>query len=440
MMTTESRSPKSSDGALIRAVGAFGLAAAIANIMVGGGIFRLPSNVATTLGAAAPIAYIVCAVVMGLIGLVLAEGGSRVSSTGGPYAYVEVAFGPFVGYLAGVMTWMIGFTAFAAVANVFIDSLGAVLPVFASTTGRAVGLMAVFAFLAAVNIAGVKHGNRLNSTMIIVKVLPLLVLVALGVWAIEPSNRTVVAMPEATNIARTSIVLLFAFTGVESALVVGGELKDPARTVPRGIFIGLAGVTVLYLSVQLVAQGVLGDALAGSATPLADAAGVAIGPWGRQLLLLGVIISTFGYLSGMSLASPRSLFAFARDGFLPKQLAAVHPKFHTPWVAVIIQLSLACAIAITSSFGSLAVISNVAALLCYFGCAAAAWKLRRDGVQEPGTVPFRAPGGVVTPILACVAIIALLTSITVPEWLVLLQVTVAAIAVFFITKKHRATL
>jgi APA family basic amino acid/polyamine antiporter len=429
-----------SDRGLIRAVGAFGLAAAIANIMVGGGIFRLPSNVATTLGAAAPIAYVVCAVVMGLIGLVIAEAGSRVSTTGGPYAYVEVAFGPFVGYLAGVMTWMIGFTAFAAVANVFIDSLGAVLPAFATPTGRATGLIAVFAFLGAVNIAGVKHGNRLNTTMIIVKVLPLLVLVGLGVWAIEPANLTVVEMPEASNIARTSIVLLFAFTGVESALVVGGELKDPARTVPRGIFIGLAGVTVLYLAVQLVAQGVLGDALAGSTTPLADAAGAAIGPWGRQLLLLGVIISTFGYLSGMSLASPRSLFAFARDGFLPKRLAAVHPRFHTPWIAVIIQLTLACTVAITSSFGALAVISNVAALLCYFGCAAAAWRLRRDGVQEPGTVPFRAPGGVVTPILACLAIIALLTSITLQEWLVLVQVIAASIVIFFITKKHRATL
>jgi APA family basic amino acid/polyamine antiporter len=438
MMTTSST--KSSDRSLIRAVGALGLAAAIANIMVGGGIFRLPSNVATTLGAAAPIAYVVCALVMGLIGLCIAEAGSRVSSTGGPYAYVEVAFGPFIGYLAGVMTWMIGITAFAAVANVFIDSLGAVLPVFASPAGRAAGLIGAFGFLGAVNIAGVKHGNRLNSTMIVVKVLPLLVLVGLGVWAIEPANLAVTAMPEASNIARTSIVLLFAFTGVESALVVGGELKDPARTVPRGIFIGLAGVTVLYLSVQLVAQGVLGDALAGSTTPLADAAGAAIGPWGRQLLLLGVIISTFGYLSGMSLASPRSLFAFARDGFLPRQLASVHPRFHTPWIAVIIQLSLACTVAITSSFGSLAVISNVAALLCYFGCAAAAWRLRRDGVQEPGTVPFRAPGGAATPVLACVAIIALLTSITAQEWMVLVQVIVASIVIFFITKKHRATL
>ncbi len=428
-----------SDGQLLRAVGTFGLAAAIANIMVGAGIYRLPANVANDLGAAAPVAYLVCALVMGLIGLCIAEAGSRVSVTGGPYAYVEVAFGPFAGYMTGVMTWMLGITAFAAVANVFIESVAVVLPAAGSAVGRAAGLVLAFAFLATVNIIGVRHGNRLNATMIVVKVIPLLVLVALGASAVDPQNLSVRAMPEAGTIARTSIVLLFAFTGVESALVVGGELRDPARTVPRGILLGMAGVTVLYLSIQLVAQGVLGSALAGAPTPLADAAALAIGPWGRQLLLLGVIVSTFGYLSGMSLASPRSLFAFARDGFLPSALAKVHPRFQTPWIAVVVQLALTCTIAITSSFGALAVISNVAALLCYLACCAATWRLRRDGVQEPGAAPFRAPGGAVLPVLASLAILFLLTSITRDEWLVLAQVIAGATVIFLATRKHRAS-
>ena len=423
---------------LVRAVGTFGLAAGIANIMIGGGIYRLPAAVAETLGAAAPIAYVVCAVVMGLIGLCIAEAGSRVAVTGGPYAYVEVAFGPFMGYMTGVMTWMLGITAFAAVATVFIESLGAMVPFFASASGRAIGLTGAFTFLAAVNIIGVKHGNRLNTVMIVVKVLPLLVLVAIGVFAVEPANLAIVEMPGAASIARTSIVLLFAFTGVESALVVGGELRDPARTVPRGIFLGMAGVTLLYMSIQFVAQGVLGPALAGATTPLADAAGIAIGPWGRQLLLIGVIISTFGYLSGMALASPRSLFAFARDGFLPKRLAAVHPKFHTPWIAVILQLGITCVVGITSSFGALAVISNVAALLVYFACAGAAWQLRKTGVQMEGTTPFRMPGGALIPVLSCLAILGLLTSITASEWLVLIEVATAATVIFFLTRSHRA--
>lgn len=432
------QTPSAGESQLLRAVGTFGLAAAIANIMIGAGIYRLPANVATDLAAAAPIAYLVCALVMGLIGLCIAEAGSRVSLTGGPYAYVEVAFGPFAGYMTGVMTWMLGITAFAAVANVFIESVAAVVPVAGTPVGRSAGLIAAFAFLATVNIIGVRQGNRLNTTIIVVKSVPLILLVLLGAWAIEPANLVVRELPEAGTIARTSIVLLFAFTGVESALVVGGELRDPARTVPRGILLGMGGVTILYLSIQLVAQGVLGPTLAGATTPLADAAGAAIGPWGRQLLLLGVVVSTFGYLSGMSLASPRSLFAFGRDGFLPRALATVHPRYQTPWIAVLVQLGLACFLAITSSFGALAVISNVAALLCYLACCAAAWRLRRDGVQEPGTTPFRAPGGPVLPVIASLAIVALLTSITASEWLVLAQVSIAATVVFVATRRSRA--
>lgn len=428
------------DRGLVRAVGTLGLAAGIVNVTIGGGIYRLPAAVSATLGPSAPIAYLLCAVIMGLISLVIAEAGSRVSITGGPYAYVEIAFGPFAGFMTGVMNWMIGVTAIAAVATVFIDGLGALVPVLGPGTGRTLGLVGTFGLLATVNVLGVKHGNRLNAVTTVVKIVPLLVFVALGVWAVEPANLVITEAPEPASVARTAIVLLFAFTGVESALIVGGELKDPSRTVPRAILIGMGGITLLYLAIQFVAQGVLGSALGASTTPLADAALIAIGPWGQRLLLVAVVISTFGYLSGMSLASPRALYAFGRDGYLPKPIGAVHPRFHTPWVAVLVQLSAVCMLAITSSFGSLAVISNVAALLVYFACAIGAWKLRRNGVQEPGTVPFRAPGGVAVQLLAGAAILFLLTSITVQEWLVLGEVAVVATLVFVVTAKRRATL
>jgi APA family basic amino acid/polyamine antiporter len=431
-------SPGPRDSGLLRAVGPLGLAAAIANVTIGGGIFRLPSVVADSLGAAAPIAYVICAVVMGMIAMCIAEAGSRVSATGGPYAYVEVAFGPFAGYLVGVMTWMIGVTAVAAVANVFIDSLGAIAPPFASPAGRAAGLVLAFGVLASVNVVGVAYGSRLNAVTVTLKLVPLLLLVALGVGAVQPANLAVTEVPSLPTVTRTAIVLLFAFTGVESAMVPGGEVRDPARTIPRAILIGMSGITVLYLAVQLVAQGVLGPALAGSATPLADAAGVAMGAWGRQLLLVGVVVSTFGYLSGMSLASPRSLYAFGRDGYLPRAVAAVHPRYRTPWVAVIVQLTLVCALAISSSFGALAVISNVAALLVYLGCAAGAWQLRRRGVQEPGSTPFRMPAGGVVPWVACAAILGLLTSITAEEWLVLGEVAGVATVVFVVARRRGA--
>jgi amino acid transporter len=232
-------------------------------------------------------------------------------------------------------------------------------------------------------------------------------------------------------------VLLFAFTGVESALIPGGEVKDPARTVPRAILFAMTAITVLYITIHLVAQGVLGPALGSTTTPLADAGGVVFGPPGRTLLLLGVIVSTFGYLSVMTLANPRTIFALARDGFLPRAIASVHPRFHTPWIAIMVQAAITASLGIFSGFTTLAVISNVAALLVYLGCAGAAWQLRKRDVRAEGATPFRMPGATAVQLLAAVLIIGLLTSITWEEWRVLTGIGAVATAIFFMTRSSR---
>src|SRR6478735_8336919 len=141
------------DSALIRALGVGGLAAAIVNITIGGGIFRLPASVAGSLGAAAPIAYVVCAVAMGLIVLCIADAGSRVSLTGGPYAYVGAALGPYAAFLSGVLLWMLGLFATAAVATVFAASVGQLVPALAPW--RPGVLLATFGFWSVVNMRGV---------------------------------------------------------------------------------------------------------------------------------------------------------------------------------------------------------------------------------------------------------------------------------------------
>src|SRR6185503_3722036 len=162
-----------SDG-LIRVMGTFGLAAAIINITIGGGIFRLPANVAASLGAAAPIAYLVCAVAMGLIVLCIADAGSRVSLTGGPYVYVGTAFGSYVGFLSGVLLWMMGTFATAAVGTVFATNVGLLIPPLSGRGGSIIALVAAFAFWSLVNLRGVVLGARLNTIATVAKLLPLL--------------------------------------------------------------------------------------------------------------------------------------------------------------------------------------------------------------------------------------------------------------------------
>jgi len=215
-------------------------------------------------------------------------------------------------------------------------------------------------------------------------------------------------------------------------------VKHPSRTVPRALAIAMTGVVALYIAIQLVVQGVLGPALgqpAAAATPLAAAAGVALGGWGRTLLLTGATVSMFGYVSGMTLAIPRALFAFAEDRILPRGLASVHPRYRTPWVAIIVQSVIVCALAIVSRFEQLAVIANLASLLLYLGCIVSAWELRRRGVRaDDGTPPLTLPFGPLVHLLAAGVIVFMLSSITGTEWAMVAVVLVVASVLFAISR------
>ena len=423
---------------LIRVMGTLGLAAAIINITVGGGIFRLPANVAGALGPAAPLAYLVCAFAMGLIVLCMADAGSRVSLTGGPYAYVGAAFGPYFGFISGVLLWMLGTFATAAVSTVFVSSLGLLVPALGGRMEVAV-LVAAFAFWSVINLRGVALGVRLKSIATVAKLLPLLLVAVVGAFFIEPANLRIPTMPAAADIARTSLLLIFAFAGIEVALVPSGEVRDTARTVPRAIALAMLGITALYVALQVVAQGILGEGLASATVaPLADAAGASMGDWARTLLLGGAVLSMFGYLGGVTLSMPRMLFALARDGFLPRALAAVHPVHRTPHTAIVAQSVITLALAASGTFEKLAVLANVSALALYFGCALAAWRLRQLGVTGADGVAFRVPFGGIIPWLACGVIVWLLTGLTRDEWVGFGACFAAGSLIYAVTREHRA--
>ena len=438
---------------LVRAIGTFGLAAGIINITIGGGIFRLPANVAGALGPAAPLAYLVCAVAMALIVLCIADAGSRVSLTGGPYAYVGTAFGPYVGFISGVLLWMLGTFATAAVATVFASSLGLLVPPLAGRGMEIAILVAAFTVWSLVNLRGVSLAARLNSIATVAKLLPLILVAVGGAFFIDPGNLQIAQMPAAGDVARTSLLLIFAFAGIECALVPSGEVRDTARTVPRAIALAMIGITVLYIALQMVAQGVLGAGLAqATVSPLADVAGASLGGWARALLLVGASISMFGYIGGMTLSIPRMLFAFARDGFLPRALASVHPVNRAPQTAIVVQSLVALALAVSGTFEKLAILANVSALALYFGCALAAWRLRRLGVTGEGELgvtgsgapavregAFRTALGGVVPWLACGVIVWLLTGLTRDEWIAFVACLAAATPVYFLANTKGRT-
>jgi amino acid transporter len=407
------------------------LTASIVNVTVGAGIFVLPAVVADGLGPAAPLAYLVCGATMALIVTCFAAAGSRVSLTGGLYAYTEVAFGRFVGYIAGVLYWLAATIAVASVAAAFVDSMAVVWPAIGASVARAAVVAALFGGLAAVNVRGVQPGARLIEAVTVAKLLPLALLVAAGLWLLPLGDLGHTTLPGIADLGRTSIVLIFAFVGIEVALVPSGEVYDPPRTVPRAVFLALGVTTLLYLVLQAVTQTALGpDIGAFAAAPLAEAAGRLLGPRARVVVLAGATISMFGYVSGDMLGTPRVLFAFARDGILPARVAAVHARFHTPWIAILIHAVVAAAMAISSTFGELAIIANVATLSVYLLAVSASFELARRNVQSGGR-PFALPGGPAIPILAAAVIIWLLSNATSREFVVEAIVLAAATGLYF---------
>jgi amino acid transporter len=413
------------------------LTAAIVNTTVGAGIFVIPALVSQDLGAAAPIAFLFCAAIMACVAMCVAMTGSRVALTGGIYAYVEVAFGPFVAFLAGVLQWLTGLLAVSGVASALLDQLTILNPGAASRVVQVAVLALMLTALAALNVRGVRVGTRLVEAVTLAKLAPLLVFTCVGAFFVDRAAIAWPGLPPVDAIGRSVLLLIFAYAGIEVAVAPSGEVRNPARTVPRAVFLALAVTTALYIGIQLVAQGVLGAALAQqTSTPLADAAGRFLGRAGVALMLVGAVCSMFGYMCGDMLSSPRSLYALARDGFVPAVFSRIRPASGTPAVAIWTHAALVLAFASTNTFQSLAIIGNVGLLILYLMACAAALELARRDVRTDGP-PFAPPGAWIGPIAGGLLLLWILSTATAAEFAVTAAVLIVATLVYAVRARRR---
>ena len=412
--------------ALERVIGVSHFTFSSFNCIVGSGIFAIPALAAAIMGPPAILGYLVCAVLVGLVGLCFAEVGSRVSSAGGLYAYARVSLGPVAGGIAATLLWLANsVVSSAALVNFLADTIGSFWPALGRTLPRLAFFAAIYAALAAVNIRGTRSGARLTVGFGLVKLGALVLLIAAGVFAIHGPNLRWGTLPSLTAIGHGAVLLFFVFMGIETGLGMSGEVVNPSRTLPRAIFLTLTLVAALYIGLQLVSQGVLGAALPHSTAALVDTATVVFGPWGTRAFVLVTVLSIGGYLAADMLCSPRTLYAPAEQGQLPRALARVHPRFGTPVIAIGTYTLLCFVAAASGSFRQLALVASSGTLMLYLICCLGLFRLRARHVAMAGK-PFRAPGGPFVPLAACAIIVWMLASLTLPELIAALSIVIVS--------------
>ncbi len=420
---------------LKRVVGVFGLSATVVNFSIGAGIYVLPAIIGIQLGAAGIIGYLLCGLMFAAIILCYVEVGSKIKTSGGSYAYVEKAFGPFAGF---IINWLFffgwGILSDAAIMNVIADSLAVIFPVFLNPFFRSLLFFSLIGFMILVNIRDAKQSVRIVELITIIKLIPLFGIIIFGFSHIEVHNLHWDHLPSLKAFGDTALILFFAFAGFESSLGVSGEIKNPKRTVPRGIFFGGITVFVIYVLVQTIVQGVLGPHLNEfKDAPLAAIAERIVGSTGLTILLFAAVISGFGAVIGDVLASSRLLFAGAKDGLLPKFLGKIHPRFGTPYWAVIVFGSLIFILSVSGGFKQLAILASGALLLIYLAVILALIKLRFKK-EDSDEKTFKVPGGLIIPCIAIAAIIYVLSNLSKQEIVSLIVFVLLISFIYFVMK------
>ncbi len=404
------------------------------NTIVGSGIFILPATLAGLVGDASPFAFGLAALSALAIGACLAELAGRFDRTGGPMVYAREGFGPAAGFAVGWLNFLALVVSWAAVARGVGGYLARYWSALGTESGEAAVAVAIVAAFTAVNYVGIKPAAWITDAFTVGKLLPLLLLAAVGLYVADFSEVRFEAAPM-HSWARAWFLCMFAMGGYEQVGVPAGETKNPMRSVPIGILGSVAGASLLYLAVQGAAVALVPD-LAHSRAPLADAAQVAVGSAGAALLTVGAAVSMTGYTSGAAILTPRSLLALAEVGDLPRWLAAPHPRFGTPYRTILATGAIAIVLAASAGFAALADFGMVATLLCYSGSAASLLVLRKRTDLPPPR--FRLPFAWFVCPLAVVIGLALATTAGRKDFLAAIALLAAGLALRFVFRRFAA--
>jgi amino acid transporter len=400
---------------LLRAVSRWQIVALSVNDVIGSGVYLiLPVAAAALLGPASVWAILAAGFAVLLLVLCFAEASSLFDRPGGAIVYTQAAFGDFVGFEVGWMTWIARISSIAGLSVFFARAVGYLWPAAKSGVGQWATIVLPLLVLTWINVRGVKSGARTAVVLAWGKVLPLVLFVAVGLFFVDWSRIFPVPMPERANFMKAALLVLFAYAGFENTPAPAGEFLNPKRDVPFALIMQIVIVTAIYTAVQLVALGTVPN-LGASPTPLADAAAMMMGPVGGLILTLGAVLSVLGTNNNTVLAGPRYLYALSEMGRLPAVFSKIHPRYRTPHVAILTQTGVALLLMLTGTAEELAVLSAIARLATYIGTAAAVPVLRRKFPATERTI--RLPGGPLIPLAALAICLLFLSAAEKKNWI-----------------------
>jgi amino acid transporter len=424
-----------SNQGLVRGIRRWDLVAVTINGIIGAGIFGLPSKVYGLIGSYSLIAFVACALVVMLIILCFAEVGSRFEETGGPYLYAREAFGPAVAFEVGWLIWLARLTAFAANCNLMISYLSFFWQPANTGFIRATIIIAVVVALTALNLLGVRQAAIASNLFTIGKLLPMLIFIAVGICFANPHAFALGTRPAAGPFSQSVLLLLYAFTGFEMAVIPAGEIRNPQRDLPRALLIAMAVIATTYILIQVVCIGTLPE-LAKSSKPLADAGQRFMGTAGAAIISAGAIISVAGNLNITVLSASRVPFAIAEQKQLPAPFARVHQRFFTPHVSIIVTTGLMLVLTLKSSFVAALTISTIARLVAYAVTCAALPMLRRKTDAPPAH--FKLHGGVPVALAALLLSAWLLMNSTLAEAIATTIAAAVGLLIYLMNRAYRS--
>jgi amino acid transporter len=387
---------------LIRGIGGIAGSFLVLNGMIGAGIFGLPAGVAARAGVLSPWLFVVAGLLIIMMVLAFAELGSYFKDSGGPALYSTTAFGPVVGFGTSWIYYVSRISSTAANAHVIATYLGEIGPSWAwfdTQTGHGVVVTAVIGGLTAINVLGVKDSIRTLALFTFFKMVPLLILIALGMQFVSPDVLFPEALPTIDDPGGTILLLFYAFIGFEAIVMTAGETKNPRRTIPLAMVKTVAAITVLYFLIVLVYVSVLPNELDSGAT-LADVASAIVGPWGAVVIALTAVFSIGGNLTGSVLSASRLSLSMAEQNLLPQWFGRIHPKYASPANSVMFFGGIALAVALSGTFEYLAIASTLTRMIVYSVSIAALPVIKTKADPEVAANAFKLPGGYTIPVIA----------------------------------------